>query len=285
MTEALIWADSDDSYDVIDRLIAQAQQNSQSLTCQIDGISEEVLLRLARPAPQLFSPMKRAAATLVSFCLAGSALPACQSSYPPTTSTTPSKGHPVSPPQDPPSTSQVEKETPPEGTSRPPQPPCLTQQQVTLVERVKELVLGIDDCTPRVIAFGWGLPHPPIEVVSANSPSDDGIIERTIKKQLTPQELDCLVGDSIRIEIEGKRVVQKPVLLRKVNRCQSNHLGTIVMELDRDGKIVDIRAQQSSANKPPPSALLCIRRAVRGLRFHCLASSTVTERWQPVILE
>jgi len=283
-------------------LVDQARRQAASIANGLTAVYDEVLRRVARPAPS-FAPMRAAAVNLLGVCLASASLAACQSpdpaAPPPATvdgPPAPTAGPPPTPVDDPAPVARASggATAVPVLTSAPAAPPgCDEAKQEELRKKVATITTRIDTCATRTVLFGWGFKDGPISVRSKDGSeqrnrANDERIKRALEQELTPAERECLVQQSVFVPLPtGEQGKQHDRLLDKIDKTctRGRHGPAVLVEVDDQGVVVDVRAGDPSA-RLSPTIQACVRRALKGLRFPCLAGEEIT-RYDPhpVIME
>ncbi len=285
-------------------VIEQARRASEAIVRDIEGVTRSVCRRAARPY-HCFAPMRYAAAArLVSFCLSGASAAACQT----TATTTRSGADPVDGPRplDAVATTAADSPTPPLASAPSRSAPAATHPDAgdpvfcTLAKRtelrriVAHQARRIDPCADRQVAFGWGWHESagPV-VVNSNSTTprnkgNDNRIRAALKKKLNEQQLGCLTEHSTAIQLPGERSHQEREVIDKVHETCKTSWGShgwhsIVVEMGPHGRPVSIR-NHGTVQPLGVQTLACIKKALKGLTFPCLAGARIT-RYQPVIME
>ncbi|RLB59669.1 MAG: hypothetical protein DRI90_15115 [Deltaproteobacteria bacterium] len=298
-TEALTLAEQERNGDAITQLIDRAHQATAPIAADLTAITSDVLHRIAQPA-RPFAPMRSAAVGLLGFCLAGASLAACQGPSPvgppppasvdlATAPSTPAPGPAPSPADtNPPAALPASTSQPSSSVG------CSEARQDELKQKVATIVAGIDTCATRTVLFGWGFKDGPISIRSREgseqrNAANDERIKKALQQQLTQEERQCLIEQSVFVPREGTQTAQRDKLLHTFEksciRRAGSHGPAVLVEVDRHGKAVNIRAADRNKRLSPP-VHACIVRALKGLTFPCLTGEEVT-RWDPhpVIME
>ncbi|MBN1770922.1 MAG: radical SAM protein [Deltaproteobacteria bacterium] len=301
-------------------LVAATAAEVARLCDDVDAPAGMLQARLQRPG-RIFSPMRTAAATALVFCLAA-ADAGCSSgtasrgpeSRPAETTAAGDVAVEPSPPQAAgdvavePSPPQAAVEPPPvaaapdddAGPAEDPVPvgtepadDCSgrTADQAELAARARldALDLGREGCPSLEVRF-WSEGPPSVSrgwdgSVGPCEDSDDGRADR-VRQAFADGDWSCLAGREI--ERQGREGPEYAEMASRIEeRCGGYaspvHSGNVVIVVGDGGTVADVRPARGRPGGRDDETLRCIRRALQGLAFPCLAGRRVCPDW--VIVE
>ena len=94
-----------------------------------------------------------------------------------------------------------------------------------------------------------------------------------IRSAIAELDLSCLSGTYNVVHILGDESEQKREMMEAAeSSCfdYHNNIYEVIVTVDADGRVVDVR-QREDYYPVPPEAIDCIRSALEGLEFPCLA--------------
>ncbi|MBW2458212.1 MAG: radical SAM protein, partial [Deltaproteobacteria bacterium] len=302
--EALDLAERTPRGRAVEALVGRAHAQAAAIATELTAVYDEVSRRVAQPA-RSFAPMRSAAVSLLGVCLASASLAACQGptpAAPPPTANLDGAATTAGEPGPAPSATAAEPDgaasasattTPPLLTSQPTSSPgCSEARQDELRDKVAKITDRVDTCASRTVLFGWGFKDGPISIRSRDgseqrNAANDERIKQALVQELSPAERECLIQQAVFVPRNGQQHAQRDRLQETFEKaCTRGRRGpAVLVEVDGQGKVVDVRAGNPST-KLSPQIRACVVRALKGLTFPCLAGEEVT-RYDPhpVIME
>ncbi|MFH1434882.1 MAG: cobalamin-dependent protein [Pseudomonadota bacterium] len=251
-------------------LVRETRAGVLELQRRIDSISQQLVGRLSRPA-KIYSPMKTAAAYALSFCLAGAPMTGCYgSSGKPAADISESTDAPVEEAREVLDVNDAAEE--PES--------CTESEIEALKEKIKETARAVDPCLTVTVVFSsspedfdiYGGYDDPMHYCDWEQDRIASRIEE-IRSAIAELDLSCLSGTYNVVHILGDESEQKREMMEAVElSCfdYHNNIYEVIVTVDADGRVVDVR-QREDYYPVPPEAIDCIRSALEGLEFPCLA--------------
>jgi anaerobic magnesium-protoporphyrin IX monomethyl ester cyclase len=300
-------------------LVERTAANAARIDAEIGRICDVLMGRLGRKT-KLFAPMRAAAAALLAFSVAGAPMTGCRHVLTETPSA--ADAHKAGPgeedvpdavtggPEELPGVAPdapVEPETVPEAVAAdepaepglpaaqpPAQKPCPPAKEMAASKKLKKIVRKADPCLSVYLVFDKG---PDVLTVQESGnlstyntqactpdPDRTEAIRKAILAGMTEEELACLPGYAY---IDGKDGVQRTKLMNTVFKACPSAQGSgywysLTIEVDGKGKVKDI-VPRKDADMVPQEAIDCIKKALGGLVFPCLANYSICPEY--VIIE
>jgi anaerobic magnesium-protoporphyrin IX monomethyl ester cyclase len=299
-----------DCLDLVDRTAGQAGL----LSAELERLAGRILSAPGR-GERIFSPMRAAAAAVISFCLAGAPLPGCKtmlSETPRSFETGTEKDREIIQAEvgvlttaqaaaD--ASSEPGSMEAPAAAEAAPEPaaaktyveapePCTEEASLAVTRKVKKIVKKAEPCGDIHVSFDWETAGLYAETQWAYdtrpcSPDDAGMgsLEEKLEAGLSRDEIDCLAFSSV--YVPGKRTDQAQKLVSSAfQKCPaekgSAYWYSLMVEVDGNGKVMDIRPRKDD-DQIPPDAIECLKKALKGLSFPCLAGYRICPEY--VIIE
>jgi anaerobic magnesium-protoporphyrin IX monomethyl ester cyclase len=274
-TGALELADAGGGFMDCRDLVRDTRKSVDEIQSRMDRIAESILGRLSRPA-SLYSPMRTAAAYVMKFALAGASLTGCYSSRG-------GEAEDVREERDAAdlTTEEAELEDPDVGEEA---PSCTDAVREARRQEILDIVKRVDPCL-AVTIFYYPRNHPELQVYSSNRDGPtycdhDAIVERTerIRNALSGVDLSCF--DELSLSIEGGDATDFRAMEQAFGEGCPQDMPyvddwyNVVIVIDASGRVIDVQSRDAS-NPAAAESLACIRQALEGLTFPCLAGYQV----------
>jgi hypothetical protein len=318
--DALEWAGTAGDDETLERMLDGLRGEADELTGELQRIEAQLLADAPRGS-RLFAPMRAAAAGAISFCLmTGSGACGGRSSDSGTRVVSEvredaataaadiaerSAAAPVDPPAEPDAAASIEEATAavedaaadaaePEPVSSDAEcadwPPGLETER-----RIKRIVHDVDPCfagyvgldaegRPSATARVEWLPGSGLGLDACEGSGGVQAMETRVEEALRAQHVGCgLQYGSYLNGITEQNIEQLGVAIGRICNWGAHGFKGFTIVLDSLGRVKDVRSTAGGEHPTENDVLRCIRSALDGLEFACLANMSVCSEW--VIIE